>query len=434
MKRSEVNLGVLSFHNSKETKSLLNVADGMGFEPVWISDRNLKINMHSDGLEIEPNVDVVLNRMLLSNTRSPIELLGITDAISQKVPVLNHPRNVMTILNKISATAGLSNKEGINVPESCFSPRSNCLGEIDSENIVQKRAIGTHGSSVHLARNEDSMISETNGRYSFSQDLVEQDGNEEDIRVYVVGDEIISVMRREAADDEWKTNIAKGATAYDEKISEDLENQIVELVDYFNIDYAGVDMMINKDGDAKILEVNPTAGFRGLFNATEICPAPHIVSEAAERIGFEVDSNEIDQYKNELDDSIPDCRPTRKIYGKPKIGVTEKVYLAGYSDQFSIDSKVDTGATRTSIDIELAAELGLGPIKNFVSVKSGNSKESSKRPIVPLTLKLKGLEHHIDASVEDREHMNYDIILGRDILKNYQIVPDENLSSSGDEE
>lgn len=431
MRRSDVDMGVLSFHNSKETKSLLNVAEDMGFNPVWISDRNLRIDMHSDGVSVEPEVDVVINRMLLSNTRSPIELLGIADAISQNVPVLNHPSNVMSILNKISATSGLSNMQEVKVPDSCFSPVKDCFDDFDADQAVQKRAIGTHGSSVQIVENEDSIISDINGRYSFTQNKIKQDGPEQDLRIYVVGDRVVSTMRRVSAEDEWKTNIAKGATAQHAEISEELESQMVDVVNKFDIDYAGVDAMIDEDGKAKILEVNPTAGFRGLFSATGVCPAPYIVAEAAKVLGVELDSEEIENHNDVLDDSIPDCRPKRVRYEKPKIGIIEETNVAGYSEQKVAKAKIDTGATRTSIDIQLASDLGLGPIKDYVSVKTGSSKEPRKRPVVPLSVRLKGIDHQVDVSIEDREHMKYDLILGRDILQDYQIVPDKNTGISG---
>lgn len=436
MDRSDTKVGVLSFHNSKETKSLLNVADEMGFDPVWIYDRNLRIKMEEDGLEVYPEVDVVLNRMLLSNTQSPIELLGVADAIQQQdVPMLNPPNSVVTVLNKIASTSALSNMKDVSVPNSFFSVSKKQPIELDGHNEIQKRAIGTHGNSVNKVENEDSMISNINGNYAFVQEKVDQKGQERDLRVYVVGDEIVSVIERVSSESEWRTNIARGATANEKEISDSLEKKVIQVINYFDIDYAGVDVMINKEGKPMVLEVNPTAGFKGLYNATGTNPAPYMIREAVNKLGHNVGIDEAKKYDDKLDDSIPDCKPSKQKYDKPKIGIVEDTNVAGYSDQIVVESKVDTGATRTSIDIELASNLGLGPIKDHVSVRTGSSKESKKRPVVPLSLKLSGLEHQIDVSVEDREHMEYDLILGRDILQDYQIVPElnDNISQSEEE-
>ncbi len=54
-------------------------------------------------------------------------------------------------------------------------------------------------------------------------------------------------------------------------------------------------------------------------------------------------------------------------------------------------------------------------------MRSGSSKSSRSRPVVDLVVGVGGNQHTVTASIEDRSHMDYALLLGRDILENYQV-------------
>jgi len=89
------------------------------------------------------------------------------------------------------------------------------------------------------------------------------------------------------------------------------------------------------------------------------------------------------------------------------IGYTEEVILSGTSGSKTVLAKSDTGATRTSIDTSLAADIGAGPIKSITRIRSGSSKQSKSRPVVDVVVGVGGNQHTVTASVEDRSHMDY---------------------------
>ena len=124
-----------------------------------------------------------------------------------------------------------------------------------------------------------------------------------------------------------------------------------------------------------------------------------------------------------LDDSRPSCAPIPKPRPdeQPIIGYIEEVVVTGTSGSTQAFAKSDTGATRTSIDTKLAAEIGAGPIKSMTRVKSGSVKGGKIRPVVDLVIGIGGNQHTVTASVEDRGHMEYPLLLGRDILEQYQV-------------
>jgi hypothetical protein len=176
-------------------------------------------------------------------------------------------------------------------------------------------------------------------------------------------------------------------------------------------------------GEWYVLEVNVTAGFKGLFAATNVSVAPHIARLAIERGGGHVDDGRVVELETTLDDSVPECRPlaTDSIPEGQTIGYTEEVTLGGDTGFTTTVAKADTGASRTSIDLGLAGEIGAGPIQSKTTVKSGSKKSSTSRPLVEIAVGIRGLWHPVTVSVEDREHMDYPVLIGRDLLRHYQI-------------
>ncbi|MFC7044364.1 RimK/LysX family protein [Halobacteriaceae archaeon GCM10025711] len=106
---------------------------------------------------------------------------------------------------------------------------------------------------------------------------------------------------------------------------------------------------------------------------------------------------------------------------KPIVGATETVEVVGTDGSTSVVARSDTGATRTSIDAALAAAVGVGPISDVSRVKSASRRGSRARPVVELVVAVGGDSHAVAASVEDRSHMSYPLLLGRDVLEHYHV-------------
>lgn len=106
---------------------------------------------------------------------------------------------------------------------------------------------------------------------------------------------------------------------------------------------------------------------------------------------------------------------------KPPIGATEVVEVRGTSGAKRVIARSDTGAARASIDASLAADIEAGPITDVTRVRSASSTASRVRPVVDLVINVSDVPHLVTASVEDRNHMKYPLLLGRDVLGHYQV-------------
>jgi len=90
-----------------------------------------------------------------------------------------------------------------------------------------------------------------------------------------------------------------------------------------------------------------------------------------------------------------------------------------------VAAKIDTGAWRTSINENLARELGLLSEDNilwFKTVRSSLGRE--ERPVISLTFWLAGRKITTPASVAKRTALKFPVIIGRKNLKGVLVSPD----------
>ncbi|MFB6309405.1 MAG: RimK family alpha-L-glutamate ligase, partial [Haloarculaceae archaeon] len=409
----DLTLGVLSLHNSKETKAILNAAADLGYETEWLREENTAVDVSDGEVSIEPEVDVIANRLLLSNVEQPAEGIGLAETLARARPTLNEPRAVMTAMHKFASATALA-AEGVPVPDAFLALSSERLNDERGrfgDRAVYKSAIGTHGGGTWLVDLDEPVNPKVGSRQAFLQEYLEHDeSRHHDLRIYVVGGEIVAAMNRYAPEGEWRTNVALGGEVTGvEELPDGVAEIATTAADVVGLDYAGVDVIQGKDG-YYVLEVNPTAGFKGLFEATGTSPAPYIAKLAIERAGGSVDDEAVERIAQSLDDSRPACMPKPSTTPSPEqvvVGYIEEVVVSGTRGTETVLAKSDTGATRTSIDTELAARIGTGPIKDIVTVKSGSVKSGRSRPVVDIVVGVGGTKHTVTASVEDRSHMDY---------------------------
>jgi ribosomal protein S6--L-glutamate ligase len=97
------------------------------------------------------------------------------------------------------------------------------------------------------------------------QKYVENPGR--DIRVFIVGDEVIGAVYKYIPKGEWKSNVAQGGKMVEEEMSDEIIDMAFKATSAMGLDYAGVDLLESKDGPI-VLEVNASPGWQGLKVAT----------------------------------------------------------------------------------------------------------------------------------------------------------------------
>ena len=102
-----------------------------------------------------------------------------------------------------------------------------------------------------------------------------------DIRAFVIGNEVQAAMRR--IGESWKTNVSAGARVEPCELKGELEETALKSAKILGCDYAGVDMIENKD-EFYVAEVNAIPGWKGLQSVTKINIAERIIDHLVKRI------------------------------------------------------------------------------------------------------------------------------------------------------
>jgi hypothetical protein len=81
---------------------------------------------------------------------------------------------------------------------------------------------------------------------------------------------------------------------------------------------------------------------------------------------------------------------------KPVLGAVETVSVVGQRDQEAVEARVDTGAPRTYVDLDLACAIGAGPLVREGKFRGSVSAED--RLIVCLDVEIRDEQHSISTS------------------------------------
>ncbi len=115
----------------------------------------------------------------------------------------------------------------------------------------------------------------------------------------------------------------------------------------------------------------------------------------------------------------PHSGPAKRV-----IGIIEPVVVRGKLGEVHVLARIDTGASRTTVDKEIADRVGLGPPRGKVRIRQSISKQPETRPLVPAHLVLAGVGFEVSAAVADRQEMKYEVIVGVDILRRGRFLID----------
>ena len=276
-----------------------------------------------------------------------------------------------------------------------------------------------------------------------------------DIRIIVFsGVPVMAMLRVPTAESEGKANLSKGAIGIGIDIStgvtttawyrngliehypgtkiktrgikvpewNDVLYQAVQTQLASKLGFAGVDIVIDKNKGPTVLEINARPGLTiqsvnqaslktRLERVGNITPKPTV--ERGIKIGKSL-------FTEEFSEKVSSGNKANNI-----LGLYEKVTIFDEKSgkKMDINAKVDTGAYRTSIDNSLAEKLGLEKHHETVLVKSASGV--GERDTVRLGFSMKGKRINTVASIADREHLKFDIIIGRKDMKGFLVDPSD---------
>lgn len=263
-----------------EERWILEAAQARGLPVERLHDEEVTFPLERNGF----TADLVLNRSV-SHTRS---LYALRFFEHYGVPTVN-PYDVVSLCgDKVLASLRL-HEAGVPTPRTvvALTPEAalKALDEVGYPAVL-KPPIGSWGRLMAKVddREEAEQIIEHKTALSspmhsvfYVQEYVRKP--ERDLRVFVVGDEVVAAMTRHSSD--WRTNAARGGTAEALEPTPELEELALKAAKAVGGGVLAVDLMEAPEG-LVVHEVNPTPEFKALTAATGADVAGRIVDYTME--------------------------------------------------------------------------------------------------------------------------------------------------------
>lgn len=133
--------------------------------------------------------------------------------------------------------------------------------------VVLKTLVGMQGTGVELyeetntALNKLKMLKQV-GEKALVQDFIAETRGQ-DIRAFVIGDQVAASMQRTAGNGDFRANLHQGGKAESIELTEEEKQIAIQATKAIGLDVAGVDLIRTKQGPM-ILEVNASPGLEGI--------------------------------------------------------------------------------------------------------------------------------------------------------------------------
>lgn len=185
------------------------------------------------------------------------------------VTVFNSGRAIERTVDK-SMTSYLLQKAGIPSPPTWIfeckeKARALYLREKQANRkLVLKPMFGSQGIGVQMLTEDPLEMDDevTQGLFYLQRFIDKSQGNWEDIRVLVIDGKARAAMLRKGND--WITNRTQGAVCHPIKLDSKIQNMAEAATAAVDIDYAGVDLIVDDQGKLQVLEVNSIPAWWGL--------------------------------------------------------------------------------------------------------------------------------------------------------------------------
>lgn len=175
-------------------------------------------------------------------------------------------------------------RRGIGLPVTAFAHDPEATADLidicGGAPLIIKLLEGTQGVGVVLAETEkaaESVIEAFRGldAHILAQEFIGEAAGS-DLRVLVVGDQVVAAMKRQAQKGEFRANLHRGAKAEIVELTEQERRTAIRATKTLGLNVAGVDLIRSRKGPL-VIEINASPGLEGIQAATGIDVAGKII-------------------------------------------------------------------------------------------------------------------------------------------------------------
>lgn len=285
-------LAILS-RNSKlySTRRLVEAARQRGHTARVLDPLRCYMRISSSGFQLHykgrslADYDAVIPRIGASITRYGTAVLRQFELMGTYSP--NPSDAILRARDKLRAHQLLA-AQGIDLPVTVFGDNpddtTDLLSMLGPPPHVIKLNEGAQGAGVMLTEKPSasrSVVEALRGLYaSFVVQEFIGEAVGADLRCFVVGDEVVASMRRQAPDGDFRSNLHRGGTAERMEATDEERAVAVRAARVLGLGVAGVDLIRAARGPL-VLEVNSTPGLEGIEAVCGVDVAGKIVEHLA---------------------------------------------------------------------------------------------------------------------------------------------------------
>lgn len=179
--------------------------------------------------------------------------------------------------------------------------------------------------------------------------------------------------------------------------------------------YAGIDIVVDQNRGPLVLETNARPGL-SIQNANQGSLRTRL--ERLENIEISTPERGVELAKSLFAEvSVGGINTSPSV-----LSVIEDVVFEKDGEKKIYEAKLDTGAYRTSLDKSLIRELDLQPMARKIFVKAASGQQL--RSAVKVSFVLSGRTINTIATIANRKHLRYPLIVGRRDLEGFLINPE----------
>jgi RimK family alpha-L-glutamate ligase len=263
---------------------LLDAAKKQGIKMELRTNAQLLIDISENALQVmKGQVDFVLFWDKDVRLARYLEQLGY--------PVYNSSEAI-GICDDKSLTHLTLMKEGIPMPRTMIAPMT--FENIGYTNLrfledvadhlkfpmVVKECFGSFGQQVYLVKNMEelkSKVMKIGVKPILFQEFVDSSFGK-DIRLQVVGSEVIASMYRYSENGDFRANLSIGGSMQTYTPTKEQMDLAIRSCEVIGLDFAGVDLLFGKDGEPIVCEVNSNAHFKNIYDCTGVNAADAIIA------------------------------------------------------------------------------------------------------------------------------------------------------------
>lgn len=254
-------------------------------------------------LQVKRNDEILIDTNINKMTKPDFVIFWDKDILLAKrlellgIPLFNSSQAIMLCDDKRETHLALS-AQGIPMPHTIIAPMTyegigftnyKFISDIEDRlgyPFIVKEAFGSFGEQVYKVNNPqelEKLLRTCKTEKLLFQEYIENSCGR-DIRLQVVGDEVVAGMYR-YSDTDFRANVSAGGNMRSYTPSQEEEDIAIKSCKAIGADFAGVDLLFGEQGPC-VCEVNSNAHFKNLMDCTGVNTAEKIIEYILSKLRY----------------------------------------------------------------------------------------------------------------------------------------------------